>query len=108
MDEIRRLEKNWDSYDADPIDPTVIAYAVELFAQIATAAIPIPAVVPSSRGGVQFEWHVGDLDFEIWTYQRGVFSGFFAAPGDPPVEFVDKKDPVELEPFVARLAAAKA
>lgn len=59
------LPPNWDSYGAQPIDPRCIEYARTLLRSIMKPDTPAPAVVPTSQGGVQLEWHTKGLDLEI-------------------------------------------
>ena len=59
------LKENWDSYGARRIDPFCAMAAVDLILSVMGADVPIPAVVPTSRGGVQLEWHCGGMDLEI-------------------------------------------
>jgi hypothetical protein len=58
VEAIRNLERDWDSYGANP--PTVKAL------EIATMLISHPPwVVPCNDGGIQLEWHESGVDFEI-------------------------------------------
>jgi len=63
--ELAQLDENWDSYGAQRIDPHCIQAAAGLLRAILDAATPRPSVVPTSRGGVQLEWHRGGIDLEI-------------------------------------------
>lgn len=59
------LPADWDSYGAPRIDPPFIIAALELAAEALPDGTPPPAVVPTSRGGVQFEWHTRSADLEV-------------------------------------------
>ena len=59
---LSNLPENWDSYDATPIQSDVINYAAKLMLQI----MQEPSVVPTSAGGVQFEWHRKGIDLEVY------------------------------------------
>lgn len=72
------LDEDWDGYGAREID---IA-AIETAANFVSAEVPDdlanPAVVPTSRGGVQIEWHECGVDLEVqfdsptagyWTWE---------------------------------------
>lgn len=63
--ELGDLSPGWDSYGAMPIDPKTVVFAINLLLIVLTPSDPLPAVVPTSRGGVMFEWHDGGIDFEI-------------------------------------------
>jgi len=66
------LEENWDSYGARPIDRRVAYNAVQILQEIAPAGLPVPAIVPTANGRLQFEWHAGgiDLEFEVLSAVR--------------------------------------
>ena len=59
------MPRNWDSYGARPIDPASVGAAIELAFSLMTDSTPTPAVVPTSGGGVQLEWHTRGIDLEI-------------------------------------------
>lgn len=65
VSELLDLSDNWDSYDAPPIRSETGAFAMQILSMFATPETPVPSVVPSPVGGIQFEWHIADLDFEI-------------------------------------------
>ncbi len=53
IDEFKTLEKNWDSYDADPISQVAIECAhtyADMFPPSPNFASPLPG------GGIQLEW----------------------------------------------------
>jgi len=54
---IRTLEANWDTYGAPAINPLSIALAETIRTKV--------QFVPTSKGGVQAEWHVNGFDIEI-------------------------------------------
>lgn len=59
------LPPNWNSYGAKPIDPYTAAAAATLLLDVLSEYDPIPAIVPTARGGVMFEWHECGMDLEI-------------------------------------------
>ena len=63
--ELGRLEENWDSYGGKRVDPCCIEAAVSLLRSVLDAATSKPSVVPTSRGGIQLEWHRGGIDLEV-------------------------------------------
>lgn len=71
MKHILELEEGWDSYGAPAIDPRAVRSALLLLDASMGAGVPVPAVVPSSRGGVQLEWHLGGIDFELEVFGSG-------------------------------------
>lgn len=89
--ELLRLRPGWDTYGAPSIDPGHARTAQAALVVLARAVGLQPAVIPTPRRGVQFEWHVSDLDFEISIDDDGSrllvcdedvdFDGEFGAPG---------------------------
>jgi hypothetical protein len=59
------LEPNWNSYGARPVHESVARAASDLLRQLVRRTAPEPSVVPTSGGGVQFEWHTRNHDLEI-------------------------------------------
>ena len=62
---LARLPANWDSYGGRPLDGATAVAAIRLLAQIMGDDSPAPSVVPTSLGGIQLEWHRGEIDLEI-------------------------------------------
>lgn len=59
------LPANWNSYGASPIDVELAAYSIELLFDFLNDQDPLPSIVPTSRGGVMFEWHTRGVDLEV-------------------------------------------
>ena len=69
LDDLRKLQPNWDSYGGKQIDPAAIDGAARLLNRL-----EYPAswhVVPCSDGSVQLEWHRDGLDIEIHISRAG-------------------------------------
>lgn len=73
---LMRLGPNWDSYGAPPIDPVRVFRAVQLLISIMQQDTPAPAIVPTSSGGVQMEWHMRDMDIEVAVESANRFWAF--------------------------------
>ncbi len=69
--DIGSLPENWNSYDARPVAIDAIAASLRLLAVIMTEAMPLPAFVPTRRGGIQLEWHIKGIDLEIDVLPSG-------------------------------------
>jgi len=65
LGKLLQLERNWDTYGGSPIDPTCVAAALRLAFDTFPSEMPMPSVVPTSRGGLQFEWHTRGIDLEV-------------------------------------------
>lgn len=59
------LQPNWASYGARTPRREAIEAAYELLMVLSEPATPAPQVVPTSRGGVQLEWHCSGIDLEV-------------------------------------------
>jgi hypothetical protein len=59
------LPENWDSYGGQR--PTLVSAlkAFQVLDQIMTGDAPLPAFVPTNRGGIQLEWHRNGTDLEV-------------------------------------------
>ena len=71
FNEITELKSNWDGYDGKVIDKDAISFAKEylgsiiLFVKTLNLKHELPFIAPTSEGGIQFEWDVGDKHLEI-------------------------------------------
>jgi hypothetical protein len=71
MAALLRLPQNWNSYGAGPIQSAAVAAALRFLGQTMHPETPAPAVVPTSQGGVQLEWHAGEIDLEVRVSPSG-------------------------------------
>ena len=71
------LGRNWDSYGAAPIDPANVEVALRILSRIKRKDTPPPCVVPTSRGGIQLEWHLRGIDLEIEIVTPTLIQGLF-------------------------------
>lgn len=81
LQELAALPAGWDSYGAPPIDPECLIKAVQVLVEAMEPDTPAPSVVPTSRGGVQFEWHTGGVDFEIEVEPTCLVSAYYRTAG---------------------------
>lgn len=75
--ELLQLGPGWDSYGAPPVDPRCAVAALELANSTFLRDTPAPSVVPTSRGGLQFEWHMRGVDLEVEFLSATHVCGFF-------------------------------
>jgi hypothetical protein len=66
-----KLQAGWDSYGGQPIDQRVVKTAIEVLFSVMADDSPVPAIVPTSSGGLQLEWHRGGSDLEIMLAPSG-------------------------------------
>jgi hypothetical protein len=65
LDRLLHLPPNWDSYGGRSIAHSSVWATLQLLTKILTDDTPVPAVVPTGRGGVKIEWHRNGVDLEI-------------------------------------------
>jgi hypothetical protein len=87
MSKLLNLSENWDSYGARRISPAATEFALQLLSQTVQVDTPVPSVVPTSRGGVQLEWHTRGIDLEAEI----------RSPGRLYVSYEDHRHGVEWE-----------
>ena len=63
--ELLELRPNWDGYGGRRIDFRRAQLALDVLSAVMTEKTPIPDIVPGSDGGVQLEWHCGQVDLEV-------------------------------------------
>ncbi len=71
LDEIGRLQENWDSYGGLPLKPEVREAAIRLLHKIGATELPVPGVVLGSAGTVQFEWQANGRELEVEVLADG-------------------------------------
>lgn len=67
LEYLAKLDPDWDSYGAKPIQTDKAISTVAFLADVAatTPNIASPSIVPLPDGGVQVEWHCGGIDLEV-------------------------------------------
>lgn len=65
LSELVALPDNWDSYGAARVDWKVVVQSLQWLGEFLPSAMPAPAVIPTNRGTVQFEWHRNGVDLEV-------------------------------------------
>jgi hypothetical protein len=71
VSDLGSLPNNWNSYGARPVAIEAVVNVLKLLSLIMTDAIPLPALVPMSNGGIQVEWHTRGIDLEIEVTPAG-------------------------------------
>jgi hypothetical protein len=98
------LPANWDSYGAKPIQPGRAAAALNLLWLFITNKSPVPAIIPTSDGGIQLEWHRCGVDLEIAVLSGTAFAVFFEDRATGEIwEGELGNDLRPLRPFIDRL-----
>jgi len=68
--DLLQLEPNWDGCGGEPINCECVLAASRWLSAACMHDAPRPSVVPTSRGGIQLEWHTGGIDLEIDFWGR--------------------------------------
>ena len=71
LDRLKDLPLDWNGYGAQPIDVGLIEHVKSFVEQLPDDIIDTPAVVPMTRGRLQFEWHRGNRSLELEFESRG-------------------------------------
>ncbi len=99
------LPHDWDSYGAPPIDFSYVTKAIQVLVEVMEHNTPAPSVVPTSRGGIQFEWHMLGLDVEIEIEPNHLISGFCRRRGTVEEKEVPPTREVgSMKPLISALA----
>lgn len=97
-----RLEDGWDSYGARRVEPRAVSAGLHVLLETMPPHLPPPAVVPTSTGGVQFEWHTGGIDLEVEIGPSGDVSTFMEDQQTGLIEETDST--ADLQPLVTAFA----
>jgi myo-inositol-hexaphosphate 3-phosphohydrolase len=71
LDRISNMERNWDSYGAEPPGGSAIRAAKEILAEFAGALILPSTIVPSAEGGVSIYFMTGHRTAYVESYNQG-------------------------------------
>lgn len=63
--ELSNLPRNWDSYDGQRVRTECANAAFGILAATLGERTPLPWIVPTPDGHVQFEWHIHGIDLEV-------------------------------------------
>jgi hypothetical protein len=65
LDELLSLPANWDSHGARALSLAYVPAVLQLLLEVMPDDAPLPAIVPTSGGGIQLEWHTRGIDLEV-------------------------------------------
>ena len=65
LNELAKLQPNWDGYGASRISPPIIDAARRFIDRLPESVPSPPAIVPMSPGNLQLEWHEGERVLEL-------------------------------------------
>jgi len=75
---------DWNGHGARALRPEAIGLGVRILADLyrGSEGRPFPWIVPTSRGGLQYEWHEGGVDLEIDIDPNGSVDVVFVDRGE--------------------------
>lgn len=97
LGELEQLEADWDGYGAARISADSIEFARTILAR-ASDVTPAPSIVPVLSGGVQLEWHVASIDFEVEIRDPYSIHLYFEDPNHG-IIFDDEISSADLKPL---------
>lgn len=63
--DLSTLPAGWDGYGAEPVDNSALRLTSSLLKEASDLGLPEPVVVPTSRGGLQIEWHDDGVEVDL-------------------------------------------
>jgi hypothetical protein len=102
------LPEGWDSYGAQPVQRDLAERALDVIRLLLEARVPEPSIVPTPMGGIQLEWHVNDMDFEVTVESQFALEFYFHHGDREDVEGVLTQDLGPALPFLDQIRAAAA
>ncbi len=98
------LPRDWNSDNPRQIEPKSIEKILAVLLTILDSDSTPPAVVPTTRGGVQVEWHQNGIDLEIEAFNSSKLEYYFSgSKGEQ--EGTIEDDPAVLKQFTSCLKA---
>lgn len=76
------LPHNWDGEGASPINFECAMEAISFLFNNSLHDTPAPQLVPTSAGGIQVEWHLSGIDFELRFDPVDPVTYFYAGAND--------------------------
>lgn len=75
------LPRGWDSYGARSPSEQAARKAIDILTDLVGEGARMPAIVPTSKGGIQLEWHNSGLDVEIEIDAAGAVTAYVESDG---------------------------
>lgn len=71
LEHLVNLAAGWNGYGSPSIDPDVARAALKVLVSLDRGEDLLPSIVPTQQGGLQLEWHYGDVDLELEINRDG-------------------------------------
>jgi hypothetical protein len=104
LNDLLALPADWDSYGARTISVPAATTTLQLLRSVLSVGKPIPAIIPTSYGGIQIEWHRNNADLEISVFPDGKVMAYFEdESGNPPQQAELTYSPDRVVSFLERI-----
>ena len=103
LEELLQLKDNWDSYGGKAPGTLAAAAVVTVLNSIMRSDTPAPSIVPSPRGHLQVEWHIGGVDLEIEVLTPTQVIASFSHPQFPRQSWDDRQFALDFTALVAAI-----
>jgi hypothetical protein len=105
VEQLLALPENWDTYGAVRVQPSIAELGLRIVASLIQSGIPVPAIVPTSSGGLQLEWHTSTVDFELEIRSPFGILYFFQSSDGEASEGPVGRDASIIARYLARLGS---
>jgi hypothetical protein len=65
LNDVAALPENWDSYGAPAVNQRTLEHALQVLTKVMEPGLPLPRILATGRGGVEFAWHKPNKELEI-------------------------------------------
>lgn len=103
LNELLRLQANWDGFGAGPVRTDVVQFALQLLSQVLEPDRRAPQIVPLPNGGIQLEWHFAAIDLEIEIKEPNKVWASLEERRQEPSELELRSDFAKLAPWTRKL-----
>jgi hypothetical protein len=103
VSELMQLRDNWDSYGGKAPGVLAAAAMVNVLNSIMRSDTPAPSIVPSPRGHLQAEWHIGGIDLEIEVLTPTEVIASYSHPHFPTQSWDDRPFALDFTDLVAAI-----
>jgi hypothetical protein len=104
IEDLLQLSPGWDGHQAPRLKLETVFYAWRVLTVVCKPNTPAPFVVPTTAGGLQFEWHRPGLDIELNVRAAAHVEFFAEAAGGLPIEKELTVDFRSVVPWVDQLS----
>jgi hypothetical protein len=93
------LEENWSTYGSEKIKEKAILDSLSLL-ELLDSNLPLPFIVPTANGGIQFEWNYGNDGLEIEWIKPNIFEYYYERNSLEENGILNLKDSLIIKDFI--------